>query len=38
MLGARGVGRVHGLMGSVSQHVLHHADTAVFVTHAPRER
>jgi nucleotide-binding universal stress UspA family protein len=38
MLGARGVGRVHGLMGSVSQHVLHHADTAVFVTHAPRDR
>jgi nucleotide-binding universal stress UspA family protein len=36
LLGARGVGRVGTLMGSVSNHVLHHADTAVFVAHAPR--
>ena len=36
LLGARGVGRVHALMGSVSHYVLHHADTAVFVAHAPR--
>jgi nucleotide-binding universal stress UspA family protein len=37
LLGARGVGRVHALMGSVSHYVLHHADIAVFVAHAPRE-
>ena len=37
LLGARGVGRVGALMGSVSSHVLHHADIAVFVAHAPRE-
>lgn len=37
MLGARGVGRVGALLGSVSGHVLHHADVAVFVAHAPRE-
>jgi nucleotide-binding universal stress UspA family protein len=36
LLGARGVGRVGALMGSVSSHVLHHADIAVFVAHAPR--
>jgi nucleotide-binding universal stress UspA family protein len=36
LLGARGVGRVHALVGSVSSYVLHHADTAVFVAHAPR--
>jgi nucleotide-binding universal stress UspA family protein len=36
LLGARGVGRIAALMGSVSQHVLHHAQTAVFVAHAPR--
>jgi nucleotide-binding universal stress UspA family protein len=36
LLGARGVGRVHALMGSVSHYVLHHADIAVFVAHAPR--
>jgi nucleotide-binding universal stress UspA family protein len=36
LLGARGVGRIGALMGSVSQHVLHHAETAVFVAHAPR--
>jgi nucleotide-binding universal stress UspA family protein len=38
LLGARGVGRVGALMGSVSAHVLHHADVAVFVAHAPRVR
>ena len=36
LLGARGVGRVGALLGSVSHHVLHHADIAVFVTHAAR--
>jgi nucleotide-binding universal stress UspA family protein len=36
ILGARGVGRVGAMMGSVSSHVLHHADIAVFVAHAPR--
>jgi nucleotide-binding universal stress UspA family protein len=25
------------MMGSVSSYVLHHADIAVFVAHAPRE-
>ena len=37
VLGARGVGRVHALMGSVSQYVLNHAEVAVFVAHAPRD-
>lgn len=37
ILGARGVGRVGTLIGSVSSYVLHHADIAVFVAHAPRE-
>jgi nucleotide-binding universal stress UspA family protein len=36
MVGARGVGRVGSLIGSVSQHVLRHAPAAVFVAHAPR--
>jgi nucleotide-binding universal stress UspA family protein len=36
LMGARGVGRVAALMGSVSQHVLHNATTPVFVAHAPR--
>ncbi|MBN8866448.1 MAG: universal stress protein [Solirubrobacterales bacterium] len=35
LVGARGVGMVGSLLGSVSQYVLHHADIAVFVTHAP---
>jgi nucleotide-binding universal stress UspA family protein len=35
LLGARGVGRVGALMGSVSAYVLHHASTSVFVAHAP---
>ena len=38
ILGARGVGRVGALMGSVSSHVLHNADIAVFVAHAPKEQ
>ena len=38
LLGARGVGRVEALIGSVSQYVMHHADCAVFVAHAPREQ
>jgi len=37
LLGARGVGRVGALGGSVSSYVMHHADTAVFVAHAPRQ-
>jgi nucleotide-binding universal stress UspA family protein len=37
LLGARGVGRVGALVGSVSSYVMHHADTAVFVAHPPRE-
>jgi nucleotide-binding universal stress UspA family protein len=37
LLGARGLGRIGSLMGSVSSYVLNHADTAVFVAHAPRE-
>jgi nucleotide-binding universal stress UspA family protein len=38
LLGARGVGRVGAaLVGSVSSYVMHHADTAVFVAHAPRQ-
>jgi nucleotide-binding universal stress UspA family protein len=36
VLGARGVGRVGALMGSVSHYVLHHAGISVFVAHAPR--
>ena len=35
ILGARGVGRIGALFGSVSQHVLHHAQAAVFVGHLP---
>jgi nucleotide-binding universal stress UspA family protein len=35
LLGARGVGRVGALIGSVSSYVLHHAGTAVFVAHSP---
>jgi nucleotide-binding universal stress UspA family protein len=36
IVGARGVGRVGALMGSVSSYVLHHADISVFVAHAPK--
>jgi nucleotide-binding universal stress UspA family protein len=35
LLGARGVGRIGTLAGSVSTYVLHHAKVAVFVAHAP---
>jgi nucleotide-binding universal stress UspA family protein len=38
LLGARGLGRVGALIGSVSSYVLHHADTTVIVAYAPRER
>jgi nucleotide-binding universal stress UspA family protein len=37
ILGARGVGRIGTLIGSVSQHVLHHAGVTVFVGHVPDE-
>ena len=37
LVGARGLGRVGALVGSVSQYVLHHAPIPVFVAHAPRE-
>jgi nucleotide-binding universal stress UspA family protein len=37
LMGARGVGRIGALLGSVSQYVTHHAKIAVFVAHAPRE-
>jgi nucleotide-binding universal stress UspA family protein len=36
LMGARGVGRVGAMMGSVSHYVLHHAGIAVFVAHAPK--
>jgi nucleotide-binding universal stress UspA family protein len=35
LMGARGVGRVGALIGSVSSYVLHHAEIAVFVAHSP---
>ena len=35
IVGARGVGRVGALIGSVSQYVLRHADVPVIVIHAP---
>lgn len=35
ILGARGLGRIGSMFGSVSQHVLHHAGIAVFVGHLP---
>jgi nucleotide-binding universal stress UspA family protein len=35
VLGARGVGRIGALLGSVSQYVLHHAAIPVIVIHAP---
>jgi nucleotide-binding universal stress UspA family protein len=37
LMGARGVGRVGALIGSVSSYVMRHSGTAVFVAHAPRE-
>lgn len=36
LLGARGVGRIGGLIGSVSSYVMRHAEIAVFVAHAAR--
>jgi len=35
VMGARGLGHVGALLGSVSNHVMHHAGIAVFVAHAP---
>jgi nucleotide-binding universal stress UspA family protein len=35
LLGARGVGRFEAMLGSVSQYVMHRAQIAVFVAHAP---
>ncbi|HEX4734083.1 MAG TPA: universal stress protein [Thermoleophilaceae bacterium] len=35
LLGARGLSRMGALLGSVSQHVMHHAPVVVFVAHAP---
>jgi nucleotide-binding universal stress UspA family protein len=37
ILGARGLGRIGAMFGSVSQHVLHHAGVAVFVGHLPED-
>jgi nucleotide-binding universal stress UspA family protein len=37
LMGARGVGRIGALLGSVSQYVTRHAKIAVFVAHAPRD-
>ena len=36
VLGARGVGRVGALTGSVSSYVMHHADATVIVVHPAR--
>jgi nucleotide-binding universal stress UspA family protein len=35
VLGARGLGRIGSMFGSVSRHVLHHAGVAVFIGHLP---
>lgn len=35
IVGARGLGRIGSMFGSVSQHVLRHAGVAVFVGHLP---
>jgi nucleotide-binding universal stress UspA family protein len=35
LLGARGLSKMGAMLGSVSQHVMHHANVAVFVAHAP---
>jgi nucleotide-binding universal stress UspA family protein len=35
VLGARGLGRIGSMFGSVSQHVLHNAPAAVFIGHLP---
>jgi nucleotide-binding universal stress UspA family protein len=36
LMGSRGTGRIGAMLGSVSQYVMHHAQIAVFVAHAPR--
>jgi nucleotide-binding universal stress UspA family protein len=38
VLGARGLGRIGSMFGSVSRHVMHDADAAVFVGHLPKEK
>jgi nucleotide-binding universal stress UspA family protein len=38
LMGARGVGRIGALIGSVSSYVMNHSGTPVFVAHAPREQ
>jgi nucleotide-binding universal stress UspA family protein len=38
LLGARGVGRIGALIGSVSSYVMHNAEIPVFVAHAARDR
>ncbi|HEY6762878.1 MAG TPA: universal stress protein [Baekduia sp.] len=35
ILGARGLGRIGSMFGSVSQHVMHDAGVAVFIGHLP---
>jgi nucleotide-binding universal stress UspA family protein len=35
VVGARGLGRIGSMVGSVSGYVLHHVKVAVFVAHAP---
>lgn len=37
LLGARGVGRIGALIGSVSSYVMHNAEVPVFVAHAARD-
>jgi nucleotide-binding universal stress UspA family protein len=37
VLGARGLGRIGSMFGSVSQHVLHHSGVAVFIAHLPED-
>jgi nucleotide-binding universal stress UspA family protein len=37
IVGARGLGRIGSMFGSVSQHVLRHAGVAVFVGHLPKD-
>jgi nucleotide-binding universal stress UspA family protein len=37
VVGARGLGRIGSMFGSVSQHILRHAGVAVFVGHLPND-
>jgi nucleotide-binding universal stress UspA family protein len=37
VLGARGLGRIGSMFGSVSRHVLHDAGVAVFIGHLPED-